>query len=181
MLFSSNKVKIVFFYLFSELSVQYKNTPKIKVLQMPWNLNMIFSGIFENIWHWEHIRRSWHLATRVRGAPYPLGAPLPHGPTVDLLHLFLHPHTPSSHKHDYPVQTRVQAHFAAIFDLLAQSTSHKTAWGDCSLVCDSSIGPISFCSSALFIANFCFLGDHVLELACQIYMVPCSFDAWYRL
>ena len=94
------------------------------------------------------------------------------------LHLFLHPHTPSSsHKHKYPAQTRVQAHFVAIFDLLAQSTYHKTAWGDCSLVCDSSIGPISFCSSALFIANLCFLGDPVLELACQIYMVKSSFDA----
>ena len=53
--------------------------------------------------------------------------------------------------------------------------------GDCSLVCDSSIGPISFCSSALFIANFCCLGDHVLELACQIYMVPSSSSAWYIL
>ena len=74
-------------------------------------------------------------------------------------------------------QARVLAHFAAIFDLLAQSTSHKTALGDCSLVCDSSIGPISFCSSALFIANLCCLGDHVLELACQIYMVPSSSNA----
>ena len=102
-------------------------------------------------------------------------APLPRGPMVSLLHLFLHPHTSSSsHKHEYPTQARVLAHFATIFDLLAQITSHKTAWGDCSLVCDSSIGPISFCSSALFIANLCCLGDHVLELACQIYMVPSS-------
>ena len=108
----------------------------------------------------------------------PRARPLPHGPTVALLHLFLHPHTPSSsHKHEYPAQARVLAHLAAIFDLLAQSTSHKTAWGDCSLVCDSSIGPISFCSSALFIANFCCLGDPVLELACQIYLVKSSFDA----
>ena len=104
--------------------------------------------------------------------------PLPHGPTVALLHLFLHPHTSSSsHKHEYPAQARVLAHLAAIFDLLAQGTSHKTAWGDCSLVCDSSIDPISFCSSALFIAIFCFLGDPILELACQIYMVKSSFDA----
>ena len=126
---------------------------------------MIFSEIFENIWHQEHSRRSWHLATRVRGAPYPPWArPLPHGPTVALLHLFMHPHTPSSsHKHHYPAQARVLAHFAAIFDLLAQSTSHKTALGDCSLVCDSSIGPISFCSSALFVANLCCLGDHIIE------------------
>ena len=78
---------------------------------------------------------------------------LPRGPMVALLHLSQHPSS-SSHKHEYPAQTRVQGHFAAIFDLLAQSTSHKTAWGDCSLVCDSSIGPISFCSSALFIENF---------------------------
>ena len=92
--------------------------------------------------------------------------PLPRGPMVALLHLSLHPHTPSSsYKHEYPAQTRVQAHFAAIFGLLAQSTSHKTAWGDCPLVYDSSIGPISFCSSPLFIANLCCPGDHVLELA----------------
>ena len=99
-------------------------------------------------------------------------------PRARPLHLFLHPHTPSSsQKNPHPAQARVLAHFAAIFDLLAQSTSHKTAWGDCSLVCDSSIDPISFCSNALFIANFCCLGDPVLKLACQIYMVKSSFDA----
>ena len=90
------------------------------------------------------------------------------------LHLFEPPHTPSSQKNHQPAQARVLAHFAAIFNLLAQSTSHKTALGDCSLVCDSNNGPISFCSNALFIANFCCLGDHVLELAYQIYMVPSS-------
>ena len=110
--------------------------------------------------------------------PTPWARPLPRGPTVAPLHLFLHPHTSSSsQKNHHPAQARVLAHFATIFDLLAQSTSHKTAWGDCSLVCDSSNVPISFCSSALFIANFCCLGHHVLELACQIYMVPSSFDA----
>ena len=108
----------------------------------------------------------------------PWACSLPRGPTVAPLHLFLQPHTPSSsQKNHHPTQARVLAHFAAIFDLLAQSTSHKTAWGDCSLVCDSSIGPISFCSSALFFANLCCIGDHVLELACQTYMVKGSFDA----
>ena len=108
----------------------------------------------------------------------PWARPLPRGPMVALLHLSLHPYNPSSsHKHQYPAQARVLAHFTAIFDLLAQSTSHKTAWEDCSLVCDSSIGPISFCSSALFITNLCCIGDHVLELACQIYMVPSSSNA----
>ena len=80
-------------------------------------------------------------------------------------------------KNPHPAQARVLARFAAIFDLLAQSSIHKTALGDCCLVCDSSIGPISFCSSALFIAIFCCLGDHVLELACKIYEVPSNSNA----
>ena len=111
-----------------------------------------------------------------RAHPTPLGAPpasWAHGgppPLIPTPVFFL----PKNH---HPAQARVLAHFAVIFDLLAQSTSPKTAWGDCSLVCDSSNGPISFCSNALFIANFCCIGDHVLKLACQIYMVPSSSNA----
>ena len=102
-----------------------------------------------------------------RARPPHLGVPpvswAPGGP----LHLCQHPHTSSStQKNPHPAQARVLAHSAAIFDLLAQSSIHKTALGDCCLVCDSSIGLISFYSSALFIANFCCIGDHVLELAC---------------
>ena len=149
---------------------------------MTCQINMIFSGIFKDFQCKNYCGGSCHLATRVEGAPTPPGrTPLSRGPTVALLHLSFHPHTPSSPQHEYPTQTRVQARFAVIFDLLAQSTSQKTAWGNCSLVCDSSIGPISFCSSALFFANFCCIGDHVLELACQIYMVPSSSNALYRL
>ena len=104
---------------------------------------------------------------RERRVP-PVGrAPLSRGPLVAPLHLCQHPHTlPSTQKNPHPAQARVLARFAAIFDLLAQSFIRKTALGDCCLVCDSSIGPISFCSSALFIANPCCLGDPVLELAC---------------
>ena len=119
-----------------------------------------------------------HLATRVEGAPTPWARPLPRGPHVGPLHLSLHPHTLScSRKNHPPAQARVLAHLAAIFDLLAQSSIHKTALGDCSLVSDSSNGPISFRSIALFIAIFCCLGDPVLELACQIYVVKSSFNA----
>ena len=139
---------------------------------MPFQFNMIFSGIFEDLLCKNYRGRSCLLVTRV------VGTPLPRGPTVAPLHLFLHPFcSSSSEKNHHPAQARVLAHFAAIFDLLAQSSIHKTALGDCSLVCDSSIGPISFCSSALFIANLCCIGDHVLELACQIYMVPSSSNA----
>ena len=150
---------------------------------MPCKFSMIFYGIFEDFRHWKHFRRGMHLATRVEGAPtHPGHAPLSCGPTVAHLHLFLHPHTPSSsQKNPHAAQAWVLAHFAAIFDLLAQSSIHKTALGDCCLVCDSSNGPISFCSSALFIANFCCLGDPVLELACQIYEAPIHSNAWYRL
>ena len=113
-----------------------------------------------------------------RARPRPWARPLPRGPHVGPLHLFLHPHTSSSSRKNHPpAQTRVLAHLAAIFDLLAQSSIHKTVLGDCSSVCDSSNGPISFCSSALFIANFCCLGDPILELACQIYVVKGSFNA----
>ena len=113
------------------------------------------------------------------GRVLPLGrASMPRGPTVALLHLSQHQSSSSiSHKPEKPTQARVPATFAVISDLLAQSTSCKTAWGDCSLVCDSSIGPISFCSSALFIPYFFCLGDLARELACQIYVVPSSFDA----
>ena len=113
---------------------------------------------------------NWPQGWRVR----PLTLWAPHGP----LHLFQHPSSPSSSRKNHSIaQTRVLAHLAAIFDLLAQSPIHKTALGDYSSVCDSSNGPISFCSSALFIAIFFCFGDPVLELACQIYMVQSSFDA----
>ena len=102
--------------------------------------------------------------------------PLSCGSHVGPLHLFQHTCTSSSSRKNHPVaQTRVLAHFAAIFDLFVQSSICKTVLGDCSSVCDSSIGPTSVYSSALFIANLCCLGDPVLELACQIYMVKSSF------
>ena len=119
---------------------------------------------------------TWPRGWRAR--PTPWARPLPCGSHVGLAHLFQHPSTSSSSRKNHPVtQTRFLAHLAAIFYLLAQSSTHKTALGDCSLVCDSSNGPISFCSSALFIANSCYLGDPVLELACQIYVVKSSFNA----
>ena len=76
LLFILNKVKIVFFCLFPDLSVQYKNIPKIKVLRMPCQFNMIFSGIIEDLLCKNYRGRSCHLAARVVGAPPPLqGAP----------------------------------------------------------------------------------------------------------
>ena len=139
---------------------------------MPCKFSMIFSGIFEDFRHCKHCRRGKHQATRVEGAPPVSWAP---GGSTPLMpaptHFVFYPKNP------HPAQARVLARFAAIFDILAQSSIHKTALGDCCLVCDSSIGPISFCSSALFIANFCCIGDHVLELACQIYEVPSNSNA----
>ena len=103
LLFSWNKVKIVFSCLFSELSVQYKNTPKIKVLQMPWNWNMIF---FWNIWEYLALRtqQGGHPpAHEGGGRALPLGAPpasWAHGGPPPLIpaptHFFLPKKSPSS-------------------------------------------------------------------------------------
>ena len=60
---------------------------------MPYQFNMIFSEIFENMWHLEHNRGSKHLATRVQGAPTPWVRSLPRGPMVAPLHLFQLLHT----------------------------------------------------------------------------------------
>ena len=80
LLISRNKVKIVFLCRFPVLSVQYKNIPKIKVLRMPCQFNMIFSGIFEDFLCKNYRRRSCHLATRVVGvrpASWAHGGPPP--------------------------------------------------------------------------------------------------------
>ena len=144
---------------------------------MPCQFNMIFLE-YLRIFGTENTAggaSTWPQGSRVRpplqGAP---PASWAHGGSPPLI---LAPtHFVFLQKKHPPAQTRVLAHLAAIFDLLAQSSIQKTALGDCSLVCDSSNGPISFCSSALFIENLCCLGDPVLELACQVYMVPRSFD-----
>ena len=141
----------------------------MKVLQMSRKWNMIFCSIFKNIQHWEHTRGGNRLSTRVQGAPYDPGrAPCLVGPWWPPPLIPAPTHFVFLQKNPPTAQTRVLAHLAAIFDLLAQRSIHKTALGDCSSVCDSSNGPISFCSSALFSANFCCLGDPILKLACQI-------------
>ena len=133
---------------------------------MPCKFSMIFME-YLRILGTENTAGGASTRPRERRAPPRRASPLSRGPLVAPLHLCQHPHTSSStQKNPHPAQARVLARFAVIFDLLAQSSIHKTALGDCCLVCDSSIGPISFCSSALFIAIFCCIGDHVLELAC---------------
>ena len=73
---------------------------------MPCKFSMIFYGIFEDFRHRKHCRRGKHLAMRVEGAPTPPGhAPLSRGPMVAPLHLFLHPHTPSSSQ-KIPIQLK---------------------------------------------------------------------------
>ena len=123
---------------------------------MTCQFNMIFSGIFEDLLCKNYRGRSCHLVTRVVGAP-----PYRACPPASWAHGGPPPLIPAPIFFLYLTQTRKtnsstsSSTFVVIFDLLAQSTSRKTAWGDCSLVCDSSIGLISFCSSALFIANLC--------------------------
>ena len=106
-----------------------------------------------------------------RACPPPWGAPPASWALGGPLHLFLHPHSSSSsQKNHQPAQARVLAHLAAIFDLLAQSSIHKTALEDFSLVCDTSNGPISFCSS--FTAQVTlFLSLHVKFIWSQVVLM----------
>jgi hypothetical protein len=62
--------------------------------------------------------------------------------------------------------SRVLALGPEIFDLFARSSVSETVLGDCYLVCDSSIGPISFSSSGLYFEYLAILGASVDELAC---------------
>ena len=108
------------------------------------------------------------MSHKLTGRGHPLGVPgRLVGPTgthslMPATHLFLLP----LEKNQTCSQARVLAHFVVIFDLLAWNSISKTVLRNYSLVCDSSNGPISFCSSALYFANFCCCGDHVYELAC---------------
>ena len=155
LLFRLNKAKIVYSVCFLNYPCN-KKYPQNK--SFPNALKMKYD-FFWNIW--EYLALRTHQGEQAPGhegpgRAHPLDTPpaswAPRGP----LYLFQHPHTSSSsRKNHHTAQTHVLACFAAIFDLLVQSFTHETALGDCSLVCDSSNGPISFCSSALFIANFC--------------------------
>jgi hypothetical protein len=141
-----------------------------------------FFGIFKNFWHWKQPRGCPCCPQGNMARPPPRACQdalwVPQGPT----HLVHKPsHSFFLKKNHHCLLAQVLAHFHAIFYLLAQNSVSKTVWGDCSLVCDSFIGPISFCSSGPYFAYFATIGDHENVLACLIYLVLISYDAWYSL
>ena len=99
---------------------------KEKEYQMESKRNETFGNV---IFSPNMIQETWTLRQGIREAVTRVGGtPLGRSPCL-VRPSKLHRRTSSSHKHEYPAQARVLAHLAAIFDLLAQSTSHKTAWG----------------------------------------------------
>ena len=74
------------------------------------------------------------------------------GPHVGpLTYLFTsHHHLPPEKKILHCSLSRVLALKPADFDLFARSSVSETISGDCCLVCDSSVCPISFCFSGLY-------------------------------
>ena len=146
LLFSWNKVKINNFLSVIWLSMQYKNTSKIKVLQMPWKLNMIFFLEYLRIYGTKNTPRGQPPCHAGGGRAHPLGrAPCLVGPrwpssTYSYTHTLLLPPT-NTNIQLKPESTLILLSFS-IYLLKAPLT--QTAWGDCSLVYDSSIGPISF-------------------------------------
>ena len=74
------------------------------------------------------------------------------GPHVGPLTYLFGPHHPLPPEiNDHNHHSRVLALKPADFDLFARSSVSETVWRDCYLVCDSSIAPISFCFSGLFL------------------------------
>ena len=139
---------------------------------------MIFSGIFENIWYREHSTGGAHLATRVEGAPYPPGrTPCLVGPwwtssTYSCTHPLLLPPTNTKNQLKHEFQPSLLPFSISLLKApLTKLLGEIVPW-----YVTPPLVQLVF-SSALFIANFCCLGDPVLELACQIYMVKSSFDA----
>ena len=76
----------------------------------------------------------------------------------------LQQHLPSEKKS--PLLSRVLELKPADFDLFARSSISETVSGDCCLVCDSSVCPISFCFSGLYFEELSTLGAAIDELAC---------------
>ena len=89
-----------------------------------------------------------------QGAPGLLACPgglwSPRGPP----HLSLHTTSSLTSRKNSPLLSlslsRVLAPKPADFDLFARSSVSKTVSGDCCLVCDSPVSPISFCFSGLY-------------------------------
>ena len=81
----------------------------------------------------EYLRISGTENTAGGASTWPRGSrarPLPRGPMVAPLHLFLHPHTSSSsQKNHHPAQAQVRAHFAAISISLLKAPLTKLLWG----------------------------------------------------
>ena len=129
---------------------------------------MIFSGIFEKYWDEELVRGLHQWATSPGGAGTPLVASTSLvGPTC----------TPSTYSSSHLLllpPEKIVSQLKPVFLLLLlgflisllKSPFSELFWGNYSLVSDSSIGPISFCSSALYFAYFVALVTMFLSFAC---------------
>jgi hypothetical protein len=97
----------------------------------------------------------------------PWRAPLGGGPHQGPLTYSFRPLFPFFLKTNLHIlRSRVLAPEPEIFDLFARSSISETVLEDCYLVCDSSIGPISFSSSGLYFEYLAILGAAVDVLAC---------------
>ena len=107
------------------------------------------------------------MGTTHLGTPGPPGAPLWVVVPMWAPHLPLHPTSSlTSRKNLHCSLSRVLELKPADFDLFARSSVFETVPGDCCLVCDSSVCPISFCFSGLYFEYLATLGAAVDDLAC---------------
>ena len=126
-------------------------TQKSKLSECPENLIRFFPE-YLRIFGAINIRGGctrWAQPTWAHQHPlaHPGGLWSPRGP---LTYLFIPHHHLPPEKNPHCSLSRVLELKPADFDLFAQSSIHKTTLGDCSSICDSSNGPISFCFSGLY-------------------------------
>ena len=160
-----------------------KKWPKNKSFQNALNFNMFFSEYF-----WisgaNNIRggaRGVHKTPgRIDNSRHALVGCGPH--VVPSLTFFAHVISYLQKKITIALSlSRVLALKPVNFDLFARSSVSETVLGDCYLVCDSSIAPISFCFSGLYFEELATDGAVVDEFACWILRVLSSLNACYGL
>jgi hypothetical protein len=93
-----------------------------------------------------------HLGTPAPpGAPWWVVVPTWALSLIPSLHIITYLHKKNHHCSLSLSLSRVLALKPMEFDLFARSSISETVSGDCCLVCASSIGPISFCFSGLYL------------------------------
>ena len=94
------------------------------------------------------------------------------GPDVaPLTYLFIPHHHLPPEKNPHCSLSRVLELKPTDFDLFARSSLSETVSGDCCLVCDSTICPISFCNIPNFQFGMLYIGHHCISYFISFWLI----------